>query len=134
MKQIRHLRKGIVIPLVAFCLAVMMGFVAIVVDGGLLLDRQNRMQTVADAAAIAAAEDLFANWRANQGYDPKGTAAAAGSRSRPRTTARKQWPRCHPRQRLRAPTSKISWRRNAASPTRHGPRHEVSVARWPALL
>ena len=77
MKQIRHLRKGIVIPLVAFCLAVMMGFVAIVVDGGLLLDRQNRMQTVADAAAIAAAEDLFANWRANQGYDPKGTAAAA---------------------------------------------------------
>src|SRR5262245_48824668 len=76
MNKIKRLRKGIVIPLVAVCLAVMMAFVAIVIDGGLLLDKQNRMQTVADAAAIAAAEDLFANWRTNQGLDPQWTARA----------------------------------------------------------
>ena len=85
MKKIKRLRKGIVIPLVAFCLAVIMAFVAIVIDGGLLLDRQNRMQTVADAAAIAAAEDLFANYRSNQGYDPNGTAKAIASQQRPPT-------------------------------------------------
>jgi hypothetical protein len=57
---------------------VMMGIVAIVIDGGLLLDQRRRCQAAADAAALAAAEQLFADWNADAGKDPKDTAQAAG--------------------------------------------------------
>jgi Flp pilus assembly protein TadG len=62
--------------LVAVCLTVLLSFVAIAVDGGMLLDSRRRVQAAADAAAMAAVEDLYLNWRTNQGLDPDGTAAA----------------------------------------------------------
>jgi hypothetical protein len=69
-------RKGVVAVLVAVCLTALLGFVAIALDGGMLLDNRRRVQAAADAAALAAAEDLYLNWRTNQGLDPQGTAAA----------------------------------------------------------
>jgi Flp pilus assembly protein TadG len=66
-----------VIPLVAICLVVLMSFVAIAVDGGLLLDVHQRVQATADSAALAAASDLYLNYPTNKGFDPNGTAAAA---------------------------------------------------------
>jgi hypothetical protein len=39
------------------------------------------VQSAADAAALAAAEDLFLNWNTNAGLDPSGTAQAAAQAS-----------------------------------------------------
>jgi Flp pilus assembly protein TadG len=69
-------RKGVVAVLVAICLTVLLGFVAIALDGGLLMDNRRRVQAAADVAALAAAESLYLNWRTNQGLDPSGVAAA----------------------------------------------------------
>jgi hypothetical protein len=59
---------------------VLAGVVAIALDGGRLLEERRRTQTAADAAALAAAADLYANYPANQGADPAGTAQAAALR------------------------------------------------------
>ncbi|MEX2176411.1 MAG: pilus assembly protein TadG-related protein [Pirellulaceae bacterium] len=61
--------------LVAVCLAAVLAFVAIVLDGGGLQERRRHAQAAADAAALAAAEDLFRNYPKNKGTDPSGTAA-----------------------------------------------------------
>lgn len=53
----------------------MVGVVAFAVDGGVLLDDQQQLQAGADAAALAAATDLFTNYPTNQGADRAGTAA-----------------------------------------------------------
>jgi Flp pilus assembly protein TadG len=74
-------RRGSVTTLVAFCLVVLLGFAALTIDGGLMVDYHQRAQAAADAAAFAAAEDLFRNWQSNQGTDPGGTAAAAAKAS-----------------------------------------------------
>ena len=68
-------RRGSVVVLVAVCLVVVLAFVAIALDGGSLLEERRQAQAVADAAALAAAEDLFRNFPANDGKDPDGTAA-----------------------------------------------------------
>jgi hypothetical protein len=68
----------VVLVLVALCLTAMLGIVAIAVDGGLLLDQRRRVQAAADAAALAAAIDLYTNFLANGGRDPNGTAKASG--------------------------------------------------------
>jgi hypothetical protein len=70
-------RRGAVAPLIAICLIPVLSLVAIALDGGLLLDQRRSCQAAADAAALAAAEDLFWNWQANSGLDPSGTANAA---------------------------------------------------------
>jgi hypothetical protein len=77
MKKIHRNRKGIVVPLVAVCLTIILSFVAIAIDGGLLMDRYQAVQAAADAAALAAANDLYYNYQANQGLDPSGTAKDA---------------------------------------------------------
>jgi Flp pilus assembly protein TadG len=79
MRAIEQKRKGAVVPLVAVSLAMILGFVAIAIDGGLLLDRRQCVQSTADAAALAAANDLYSNYISNKGLDPNGTAAAAAS-------------------------------------------------------
>jgi len=56
---------------------VLLTFVAIAIDGGLLMDRHREAQKTADAAAMAAAEKLFANWMTYQGKDTNGKAADA---------------------------------------------------------
>jgi Flp pilus assembly protein TadG len=68
-------RSGKVVIFVALCLTGMVGVVALAVDGGVLLDGHQQLQAAADAAALAAATDLFANYVTNQGADPSGTAA-----------------------------------------------------------
>ena len=73
----RRRRRGIVVVLVAVCLAVILAFVAIAIDGGNLLERRRYAQATADAAALAAAEDLFRKFPSNKGVDVGGTAAAA---------------------------------------------------------
>jgi len=70
-------RRGIVSVLVAVSLLAIFGVVAIALDGGLLLDNHRRVQSAADAAALAAADDLFSNYGSNTGLDPSGTAKAS---------------------------------------------------------
>jgi hypothetical protein len=61
-------------------LTVLLAFVAIAIDGGLLQDTQKQVQATADASAMAAAANLFANYQSNGGRDPSGTAAAAATK------------------------------------------------------
>src|SRR5215831_17708785 len=68
-------RRGTVAVLVAICLTVILGIVAIAVDGGLLMEDRRQVQAAADAAALAAAIDLYNNYSTNYGLDPSGTAA-----------------------------------------------------------
>src|SRR5687767_10405792 len=70
-------RRGVIVVLVAVCLAVILAFVAIAIDGGGLLEERRQAQATADAAALAAAEDLFRNYPRNKGIDQSGTAKSA---------------------------------------------------------
>src|SRR5439155_20852001 len=68
-------RSGAIVVLIAVCLTLILAFVAIAIDGGGLLDLRRQVQATADAAALAAAEDLFVNYPKNKGQD-SGTAAS----------------------------------------------------------
>lgn len=73
----RRRRSGTVVVVVTVALIAILSIVALSLDGGALLDVRRQAQSAADAAAIAAAGDLYANWWTYQGLDPGGTAAAA---------------------------------------------------------
>jgi Flp pilus assembly protein TadG len=70
-------RRGVVAPMVAVLLTVMIGVTALAIDGGILLIDRREAWAAADAAALAAAIDLFQNYDKNQGADPNGTAATS---------------------------------------------------------
>jgi Flp pilus assembly protein TadG len=70
-------RRGTVAVLTAVCLVAIMAVLAIALDGGTLLAERRHAQAGADAAAYAAACDLFDNFWTNNGHDPNGTAAAS---------------------------------------------------------
>src|SRR5438128_1249831 len=70
-------RRGTVAVFIALSLTVLVGILAITLDGGLMLTESRHAQVVADAAALAAASDLFENSGINGGTDPSGTAAAS---------------------------------------------------------
>jgi hypothetical protein len=70
------LRHGKIVVLVALSLIGVMGIVAIAADGGLMLDQRRRVQAAADAAALAAASDMFKNYPTYNGVDTPGTASA----------------------------------------------------------
>lgn len=70
-------RFGGVTPLTVLSLSLLLGVAALAVDGGMLLEDRRHVQAAADAAALAAAADLFANYPVNQGADPNGTAKAS---------------------------------------------------------
>ena len=74
-------RSGTVTVIVAACLVGLLSFIALTIDGGLLMDQRQQVQSAADAAALAAAENLFLNWNSNLGLDPKGTAATTAQAS-----------------------------------------------------
>jgi hypothetical protein len=74
-------RRAAITVFIALCLTVICGFVALAIDGGVLLDDRQRIQSAVDMAALAAAENLFLNWQANQGADPSGTAATKAKES-----------------------------------------------------
>src|SRR5438093_12570012 len=67
-------RRGTGAQLVAVCLTHLLGIVAIALDGGALLSERRHAQALADAAARAAACDLYNNYATNQGTDPNGSA------------------------------------------------------------
>jgi hypothetical protein len=70
-------RRGVVAVFVALCLVALVGVTAISLDGGMLYMEQRRAQASADAAAMAAACDLFQNYPTNNGTDPSGSAKQA---------------------------------------------------------
>jgi hypothetical protein len=67
-------RRGSVSTMTAICLVPLVGMLALVVDGGFLLDAKRKAQAASDLAALAAATDLYQNWNSNHGTDPNGTA------------------------------------------------------------
>jgi hypothetical protein len=73
-KRNSRFRRGAVAILVAIALAAIMGVVAIALDGSLLHDQWRRAQAGADAAALAAVEDLYYNWQTGNGLDSGGSA------------------------------------------------------------
>ncbi len=75
MDPARRTRRGMVTAQVAMSMGVLMAVLALLFDGGMLLVERRHAQATADAAALAAATDLFVNWNpTNQGSDPNGTA------------------------------------------------------------
>ena len=70
-------RRGTVTPLTVLNLALLVGVVALAVDGGTLMETRRHVQAAADAAALAAAADLYSNYTANQGIDLSGSAQAS---------------------------------------------------------
>jgi hypothetical protein len=72
-------RRGIAAPAVAVCLIVLLAILALAVDGGQLMGDRRNVQAAADAAALAAAADLYqqmvANWPNNPGRDGTGGTA-----------------------------------------------------------
>jgi Flp pilus assembly protein TadG len=67
-------RRGMVTVLLAIFLIICLGIIAIALDGGMMMEDQRMVQAATDAAALAAATDLFVNFNINQGLDPNGTA------------------------------------------------------------
>jgi len=70
-------RRAVVVPLVAVSLVAILSVVAVVIDGGLLMANRRQAQNAADAAALAAAIDLYLNYPKNKGQDASGTAVAS---------------------------------------------------------
>ena len=72
-------RRGTVAILVAISITLLVGIVAVTLDGGLLQDNKRRVQNATDAAALAAGNMLFTNYPsiAASTPDPNGQAAAA---------------------------------------------------------
>jgi hypothetical protein len=73
----RDPRRGAVTVWLLACLAIIVGILAIGLDGGRMLDERQHAQAAADAAALAAGANLYANYSQNSGSDPSGTARAA---------------------------------------------------------
>lgn len=73
----RFSRRGSITPLTILSLTLLLAIVALVVDGGTLMESRRHVQAAADAAALAAADDLFAHYITNQGTDPNGSAQAS---------------------------------------------------------
>src|SRR4051812_25546678 len=70
-------RRGVVAVAVALSLTGLVGVTAISVDGGLLQLHLRKTRSTADAAAMAAACELFRNYPTDNGADPQGTAKSA---------------------------------------------------------
>jgi hypothetical protein len=76
LKQ-RPARRGIIAPTVALSLTLVVAIAAISVDGGVLMSERQHAQATADAAAMAAASVLYANYPSNQGKDSGNKASDA---------------------------------------------------------
>ncbi len=70
----KRVRRGSVPVLCAVLAVPLLGMMAFCLDGGMLLDNRRRSQTAADLAALAAATDLYTNWKKNTGSDVSGLA------------------------------------------------------------
>jgi Flp pilus assembly protein TadG len=76
-------RRGTVLPLVVFCLVVLLGLVALAVDVGAMMVARAQCQNAADSAAMTGARTLNGNVATDNNYAAAGPAAvaAAGSNS-----------------------------------------------------
>jgi hypothetical protein len=70
-------RRGAVLVKILICLTILVGMLALNLDGGRMMDERRRAQAVADSAALAAGADLYSNYWTWQGADTPGTARAA---------------------------------------------------------
>lgn len=83
MRRPNRRRAGNVAVVVAVALVGILSVVALSLDGGLMMDKRRQVQSAADAAALAAADDLYVNWFATRlsggtsGLDWNGTAVKA---------------------------------------------------------
>jgi hypothetical protein len=75
------LRRGAVTFWLVLSLTVIVGVVALGMDGGRMMDERRRAQAAADAAALAGAADLYSNYWTYQGADPTGSAQRAALNS-----------------------------------------------------
>ena len=73
----REVRRGAALVQMILLLTILLSIMAVTLDGGILLTERRHAQATADAAALAAAADLFKNWNSNAGADTGGTAAAS---------------------------------------------------------
>lgn len=73
-------RSGTILVWVALSLAVIFGVVALNMDGGRLMEERRRAQAAADAAALAAGNELYAGYWRHRGLDATGAARAAAER------------------------------------------------------
>lgn len=70
-------RRGAVLVWVVLSLAVIVGMLALALDGGRLVDERRYAQGAADAAALSAAESLYRNFAIDSGLDPRKVAEQA---------------------------------------------------------
>ena len=73
----RERRRGTVAVMGAVCMVAVVGILALSLDGGNLLSERQRAQATADAAALAAACDLYDNYWSYSGDDVGGSAKAS---------------------------------------------------------
>jgi Flp pilus assembly protein TadG len=62
---------------VALCMGSLCGVAAFAIDCGMMYEYRRRAQAATDAAALAAAEDLYSHYISGRGIDPDGTAVAS---------------------------------------------------------
>jgi Flp pilus assembly protein TadG len=74
---LQEARRGSVTVEVAVLAPVLVAIMAFAVDGGMAFQEKRKAQACADAAALAAATDLYSNWPANSGTDTNGTALSS---------------------------------------------------------
>lgn len=74
-----HSRRGGVTPLTVLSISLLLGMVAVAVDGGTLMQERRHVQASADAAALAAAAELYTHYPANRGTDPAPHSAQAAA-------------------------------------------------------
>ena len=61
----------------AICLVPIVGVMALILDGGVLVNEHRHARSVADTAAMSAAYSLYTNYGADKGLDPEGDAKTA---------------------------------------------------------
>lgn len=70
-------RRGAVVVLACISIVALMSVLALSLDGGSLIQERRKAQAAVDAAALAAACDLYDNYWTYNGTDPSGTAKAS---------------------------------------------------------
>ena len=70
-------RRGTAMTILALSLPLLVGVMALTLDGGVLMIERRHAQSVADASSLAAAYSLYNNYSKNKGLDSDGAAAKA---------------------------------------------------------
>jgi hypothetical protein len=71
--------RGMIAVQVVISLVPLLGVAAFAIDGGMMFEYRRRVQATADAAALAAANDLYQHYSANAGVDVGGTARSSAT-------------------------------------------------------